>query len=167
MQPHQSPEGEHSGHMARRRATAPYLFTPIGSYKNWLHFFSISRNMDGVGSVSNYTHMVLPWELEDTTLDANTIEMLDAHYNVHGMKEWHPLWRGSWLCTKIPPGFVQQHGVTHWKMLSEPKIGYLAHWMLGEKRRIRIENPYCDAAKILTPPLLEQGLRQFLIKQGV
>lgn len=159
--PHMSPEGEHSEHMAHRRATAPWLFNGHASYRRWVHFFGIRRHVDGVGALESTDHFALPWELEDTNLRPELLETINAHYVIHGLREWHPVWRRHWCSTG--PRFLEMSVLTYWVMLDHPSIQRLSQWMLEEKRRIRVEHPYCDAARIVTTKLLAQGLRRYLI----
>lgn len=139
MRPHRSPEGDHTVHMDHRRVTAPYLFNRTGSYKNWLHFFSIQRDRSGA-SINMNTHLVLPWELESTTLDATTFDILHAHFNVHRMVEWHPHWRSQWR--HIAKDLYQRRDEAadsgFWLLLHDPGIQVLAQWLVNLKRTQRI-----------------------------
>lgn len=143
---------DQAAHAASRRATAPYLFTVNGSYKQWLHMFCIQRDRSGA-SVNANSHMTLPWEL-DEVLGPETLECLVAHYNLHGMRQWHPQWRQHWFAVS---DCLHKRNITaalgtlmydymsnkvFWMLLPEPNIQWLCRYVADVKRKARIEGGY-------------------------
>lgn len=136
MRPHRAPEGDHSEFMDQRRKTAPFLFNAHGSYRNWLHVFSVQRDRSGA-SINNNSHFVLPWELEDTTITPNTYADLKAHQSLHGFRYWHPNWKHFDRAYSYHQDAGMDAQRMFWVLLPDPAISVLAQWLLNVKKQIR------------------------------
>jgi hypothetical protein len=166
------PEGDHYDFMIKRRAEAPWLFNPNGTYKNFVHIFTLREDgtPDKMVSIDPAAHIALPCELELLPEPAKLIETLDAYYNIGAMTQWHPSWRRVWKSVvdqkkfnvHEPPLFTGSRRAYYSMILGDPSVSYLASWFVQQKRTWR-QMSSTPGPLLISKKTAEQYLRAYQV----